>query len=98
MGTYIVLTRVSPEAVKTPGRREELCHEVEAHIKERQLPIRWIANYAVTGRFDYLDIFEAPDDAAAMNLSAILRSYGHATTETWSAIPWEQFVKAIRDL
>jgi uncharacterized protein with GYD domain len=98
MGTYMVLTRVAPEAVKTPGRREELCREIEARIKDRELPIRWIANYAVTGRFDYVDIFEAPDEATAMQLSAILRSYGHATTETWSAIPWKEFVKVIRGL
>jgi uncharacterized protein with GYD domain len=94
----MVLTRVSPQAVKTPERREELCCDVEAHIKDRQLPIQWVANYAVTGRFDYLDIFEAPDDVTAMQLSAILRSYGHATTETWSAIPWKEFVKVIRGL
>lgn len=98
MGTYMVLTRVSPQAVKTPERREELCRDVEAHIKDRQLPIHWVANYAVTGRFDYLDIFEAPDDVTAMQLSSILRSYGHATTETWSAIPWKEFVRAIRGL
>jgi uncharacterized protein with GYD domain len=98
MGTYMVLTRVSPEAVKTPGMREELCHEIEARIKQRELPIQWVANYAVTGPFDYVDIFEAPDDAAAMQLSAILRSYGHATTETWSAIPWKQFVEVIKGL
>jgi uncharacterized protein with GYD domain len=52
----------------------------------------------VLGPYDYLDIFEAPDEIAAGKVSAIVRSFGHASTETWSALPWERFKGMISDL
>lgn len=60
--------------------------------------MRWIADYAVTGRFDYLDIFEAPDIQAAMRVSALVRSYGHAHTKVWPALTWTLFKKIVHDL
>lgn len=40
---------------------------------------------------DYLDLFEAPDAEAAARVVMIVRSYGHAQTETWTALPWDRF-------
>jgi uncharacterized protein with GYD domain len=50
-----------------------------------------VANYAILGPCDYLDVFEAPDETVAAKVVMIIRSYGHATTETWTAMPWERF-------
>jgi uncharacterized protein with GYD domain len=50
----------------------------------------------VLGPYDYLDIFEAPDNEAAAKVAVVVRSFGHATTETWPATPWERFRKIIQ--
>ena len=41
---------------------------------------------------DYVDIFEAPDSDAATKVALLIRSFGHATTETWVATPWDRFL------
>jgi uncharacterized protein with GYD domain len=58
--------------------------------------VKWISNYAILGPYDYLDIFSAPDLDQAVKVAAIVRSYGHASTEIWPALEWEQFKKTLR--
>jgi uncharacterized protein with GYD domain len=98
VSTYVLLTKVSPESMTEPRNLRALEQQVKAKIKQRCPRVRWIANYAVLGPYDYLDVFEAPDDLTASKVATIVRSFGHATTETWSAIPWAQFKRALGTL
>ena len=91
MPTYIVLTRLTPEAVKTLGELKRLERLVADHIRKDCLQVKWVANYVILGFCDYMDIFEAPDETMAAKVVMIIRSYGHGQTETWTAIPWERF-------
>ena len=95
MATYILLTRLAPESVRSPTDLKRLEKAVEQRIRKDCPDVRWIANYAVLGPYDYLDVFEAPDEAVAARVAMILRSVGHATTETWTALPWERYKKLI---
>ena len=98
MGTYIMLTRLSPEAVAKPQSVTQLNKQVEGRIKKECPGVTWLANYAVLGPCDYLDIFEAPDVDTATKVSLIVRSFGHATTETWIATQWDRFVDLVSGL
>jgi uncharacterized protein with GYD domain len=98
MATYVMLTRLSPEAVTKPERVVDLNKQVAERIKKECHGVKWIANYAVLGPTDYVDIFEAPDSEAATMVSLIVRSFGHATTETWIATPWERFAELAKNL
>jgi uncharacterized protein with GYD domain len=98
MVTYVMLTRLSPQALTRPESVAELNREVEDRIKEECSGVEWIANYAVLGPCDYLDIFEAPDSDTATKVALLVRSFGHATTETWVATQWERFVDLAKDL
>jgi uncharacterized protein with GYD domain len=95
MVTYVVLTRLTPESVKSPGDLRRLEKAVGERVRNECPDVKWIANYAVLGPYDYLDIFEAPDETAAAKVVMIIRSFGHATTETWTALPWERFESLI---
>lgn len=98
MTTYILTTRLAPEAIKDPKGYEELGQKVVDALNANCPEVRWLASYAILGPYDYLDIFEAPDNDAALKVGAVIRSFGHATTETWPATPWERFKQLIHQV
>jgi uncharacterized protein with GYD domain len=98
MQTFIMLTRLVPSQLPSPGALEELERKVVDHIRTDCPGIQWVGSYAVFGPCDYLDIFHAPDWDTAAKVSAIVRSYGHANTEIWAAAEWAHFKEVIRDL
>jgi len=91
MATYVTLTKLTPEAVKTPAHLTKLERAVAERIARECPQAKWLASYAILGPCDYLDIFEAPDELAAAKVVTIIRSFGHGQTETWTAVPWERF-------
>ena len=95
---YVMLTRLSPEALTRPGAVAILNKKVEERIRQECPGVKWLANYAVLGPCDYLDVFEAPDADTATRVALLVRSFGHATTETWLATPWERFLTLAQGL
>ncbi len=98
MATFIMLTRLSHESLKSPGTLAELSHEVMEQIRKSCPNVEWGASYVVLGPADYLDIFTAPDIETATKVATIIRTFGHATTEVWGATEWEKFTGFLRSL
>ncbi|HSM75675.1 MAG TPA: GYD domain-containing protein [Desulfobacterales bacterium] len=98
MPYFIMLTRLSSSEVRTPSALEALEKKVITHIRSECPQVEWIANYAVLGPYDYLDVFRAADPADAFRVSTIVRLFGHARTEIWAAEEWGAFKAMIRDL
>lgn len=98
MAHFILLTRVSAQALHQPRSFTTLERHVSEHVAKACPGVQWIADYAVMGPYDYLDIFEAPDIETALKVSALVRSYGHAHTELWPAVQWPQFRNLLRGL
>ncbi len=88
--TYVMLSTLTPEGVQTvknnPSRIREVNHEVE------QLGAKVVAQWAVLGRFDFVNIVEVPDDATMARVSMELGSRGTARYESLVAIPIEDFI------
>lgn len=98
MSTFILLTKLSPDAIKDTRTYDELGQKVTEKIHRECPQVRWLASYTTLGPYDYLDLFEAPDDATATRVALIVRSFGHATTETWLATPYERFIEMTREV
>ena len=92
MPTYIMLTKLAPQALVEPGAAAAINRRVQEHVHRECPGVQWTANYAVLGPYDYVDVFQAPNEETAIKLSLIVRSYGHASTETWIATTWDRFV------
>jgi uncharacterized protein with GYD domain len=96
--TFVMLTRLTPEAVQSPRALEELETRVMKQIRDTCKGVEWVGSYAVLGPCDYLDIFKAPDVDTASKVSTLVRTYGHAQTEIWTATEWRHFKEVVRTI
>lgn len=92
MATYVVLTRLSPEAFRDPKDFKQLAEAVSAKIKSECPGVVWKGSYVTLGRFDVVDIVEANDPKQVEKAAMIIRAYGHSITETLPATPWKEFL------
>jgi len=98
MQTFVMATRLAPGALSSPKNLEELERRAVAAVETTCPDVKWTASYAVSGPYDYLDVFEAPDVATATRVSTLIRTFGHAHTEVWCASAWDDFKAMVRDL
>lgn len=98
MSTFVLLTRLAPEALHSPHTLEALEEQVARAVREACPSVQWVTNLAVSGPYDYLDIFQAPTAEDAMKVAAIVRVAGHAYTELWPAIAWRSFKSMVEQL
>ena len=93
MPTFVMLTTLSPEGVQTvknnPGRIKEVNREVES------LGATVKAQWATLGRFDFVNIVEAPDESTMARVSMELGSRGTARYESLAAIEIDDFIAAL---
>ena len=93
MPTYVLLSTLTPEGVQTlksnPQRNREVNKEIE------QLGVTVTAQWAVLGRFDFVNVVEAPDEKTIARVSMELGSRGTAQYETLTAIPVDEFISAL---
>ena len=95
MATYIILSRLSPEAFRDPKEFKEIARVVSEKIKSDCPGVRWRDSYATMGRFDVVDIVESDDPMQVERAAMIIRAYGHSATETLPAVPWRQFLDSL---
>ena len=93
MPTYILFTTLTSEGVQTlknnPGRIREVNKEVE------QLGAKVTAQWATLGRFDFVNVIEAPDEETMARVSLELGSRGTGRYETLPAIPVDDFIASL---
>jgi uncharacterized protein with GYD domain len=93
MPTYIMLTSLTPDGVKTlknnPGRVTEVNKEVEA------LGVKVLNQYATLGQYDFITVVEAPDETTMAKVSIELGSRGTMQSQNLTAIPAEQFSQSL---
>jgi len=95
MATYIILSKISPEAFRDPSDFKKLAAEVSSKIKSECPGVVWRDSFATTGRFDVVDIVESDDLKQVEKAAMIIRAYGHSTTETLIATPWKEFLEML---
>ncbi len=95
MATYIILSRISPEAFSDPYEFKKIAETVASRIKSDCPGVIWKQSFSTTGRFDVVDIVESDDPKQIMKAAMIIRAYGHSTTETLQGMPWDEFLSMI---
>jgi len=95
MATYVILSRFSPEAFADPKDFKQLAATVSEKIKRECPGVVWKESFATLGRFDVVDIVEAEEPKQVEKAAMIIHAYGHSTTETLVATPWQEFLDTL---
>jgi len=83
---------------KDVKRRAEIGRQWLAKVKTKCPEVKFRAHFALLGPYDFLDIYEAPNEEAAAKVSMISLSGGAVAAESWTAIAYKRFLKLIEDL
>lgn len=95
MATYVILSQLAPDAFDDPRDFKKIAKTVADKIRKECKGVVWKQSYALLGRFDVVDIVEAADPREVQRAALIIRAYGHATTETMPATPWNVFINEL---
>ncbi len=95
MATYVILSRIAPQAFEDPKDFKDMAKTVSDKTKRQCPGVTWKDSFATLGRFDIVDIVEAANSKEVEKAAMLIRAYGHASTETLVATPWKEFLAAL---
>lgn len=98
MQTYILLTKLSPEVSMKMKNRAKIGHLWLDQVKKKCPEVKFIAHYAILGKYDFLDIYEAPDNETAAKVSIISQANGALSAESLTAIQYKKFLELTKEI
>ena len=94
MAIFVMLTTLTDDGRKTiksnPGRIKEVNKEVEA------MGAKILAQYAVLGPYDFINILDAANNEAIAKVAIELGARGTVQTMTMAAIPVDELIRNIQ--
>lgn len=93
MQTYILLTKLSPDVSAQIKNRAKLGRSWLEQVKEKCPEVKFVAHYAILGQYDFIDVYEAPNEEVAAKLSMISQANGAFQAESLPAIPYKRFLE-----
>lgn len=98
MQTYILLTKLSADITQKMKDRASIGRSWLEQVKEKCPEVKFISHYALLGHYDFIDIYEAPDEETAAKVSMISQANGAFQAESLPAIPYRRFLELIEEL
>ena len=95
MAHYVMLTTLTDERRKTLKKNPERIKEVNKEVEAMGAKV--LAQYAVLGPYDFVNILEAPDNKTVAKLSVELGSRGTMQGITMAAISTDEFINSLKD-
>ena len=98
MQTYILLTKLAPQATNQFKDRAKESHDWYTAVKNNCPKVKFLSHYALLGQYDFLDIYEAPNEETAAKVSMISRINGALYAESLIAIPHNRFLELTEEI
>jgi uncharacterized protein with GYD domain len=93
MPTYIMLTRLTSDGVKTLKDNPSRVHEVNKEVEQLGVSVK--SQWATLGEYDFVTVVDAPDEQTMAKLSIEMGSRGTVMNETLTAIDAEAFTNSL---
>ena len=91
MAKFIMAMKLNPNARKI---HSDVSHQInESFDVFDNNNVRIDNLFATLGRYDYLAIFEAPDQSIAFRIASEINGKGVLETETWPVITFDEFTQ-----
>lgn len=90
MATYIMLSTLTEEGRKVLRARPSHIKTVNQELEK--LGVKVVAQYAVLGPYDFVNIVEAPDNETIVRVSVEMGARGGVQLMTMAAIPIDDFI------
>lgn len=94
MPRYVMLTSLTDHGAATIKKHPDHILEVDEELKGMGLTV--LEQYAVLGRYDFVNIVEAPDDVTVARVALELGSRGSVRIETLAAIPVDELIARLK--
>jgi uncharacterized protein with GYD domain len=93
MPTFIMLSTLTPEGVQTVRNNPTRIRAVNEELEQLGATVK--AQWATLGRYDFVNVVEAPDEKTMARVSLALGARGTGTWETMVAIPIDDFIATL---
>ena len=93
MPTFVLMTKLAPEALQDARGRRAMGKEWIERVHTVCPDVTFRAHYALLGPYDFMDIYEAPDQETASRVAMISLLNGAFSAETWNAVLYKRFVE-----
>ncbi len=94
MPVYMMLSRLTERGRDRVKDHPERILEVNHEVEQRGCAV--VAQYALMGQYDFVTIIRAPSNEAMHRLAIELGARGTIETQTYPAIPTEEFINAMK--
>ncbi|OFW59225.1 MAG: GYD domain superfamily [Candidatus Solincola sediminis] len=94
MPVFVMLTKLTDQGANTINRDPHRIKEVNKDVES--LGAKVLAQYALMGEYDFLNILEAADADTVVRVSLKLASRGTLRIQTMAALPIDDFIQAVR--
>ncbi len=94
MPVYMMLSRLTERGRDRVKDHPERILEVNHEVEQRGCSV--VAQYALMGLYDFVTIIKAPNNEAMHRLAIELGARGTIETQTYPAIPTEDFINAMK--
>jgi len=94
MPIYVMLTTLTDEGRKTIKANPQRIKEVNREVENMGVTI--MAQYALLGQYDFINILDAPDNETISRLALELGSRGTLQTQTLAAVELDDFINAVK--
>jgi uncharacterized protein with GYD domain len=94
MPTYVMLTTLGPDGWATVREHPERIREVTQEVEKMGLKV--VAQYALLGQWDFLNVIEAPDEASLARAAISLAARGTMRTMTLQAVGIEDLISRLQ--
>jgi len=93
MPKYVMLSTIGPDGWATIREKPERIRAVTDEVEAMGLTV--IAQYAVMGQYDFVNIIEAPDEATMARAAVMLAARGTMRSTTLQALDVEELIAAL---